>query len=197
MILLYVNAAVTNTGEPASVQGFWPAWIVNPQQYQFLNSANLWMGILGFIITVAGFWVALRRLSAVKTAADAATNAVNSFKLRLTHYDAANDASEARYALTATSRHLELSSWRDVSEGLTDVRSAMLRTTKTLETKDTKLAGEVRRLLLGMAKVISLIDEGLADPSKLPTAVSTKQMIRSATDTVFKIQQALQELPDV
>jgi hypothetical protein len=175
------------------VQGAW-LWLIDPKNAQTLTAWGFVIGVAGFAITLAGFALAYWRLSKLETASGAATTAVQNFKLRVTQYDAANDAAEARYAILSARRHLDNDAWRDVVESYEDARRAMLRIGPGALGDDPAILEEIRKMNVHIDKLCTIIDRATNDPQKAyPDKTTTLKSIRKHQDTIYRVNQVLQQ----
>jgi hypothetical protein len=169
-------------------------WLTDPKNNQTVAGLSFILGAAGFAITLAGFALAYWRIRRLETAADAAAAAVRDFKLRIVQYDAANDASEARYALLSARRHLNNDGWRDVAESFEDGRRAILRMMPSFATIDPELHKDVEKFTSHASKVCLIIDKGLNDPSKpFPDKAGLNSSLRKHLDTIQRVQSILQQ----
>lgn len=169
-------------------------WLVAPANALTVSAIGLILGAVGFAITLGGFFLALRRIHKLETAAEAAQAAVEGFKLRVIQYDAANDAAEARYALQSTKRHLNNDGWRDVSDTYEDARRALARLLPSIIAQSDKLGSEVELVIIQIDKHCSNVERAVNDPSKkMPDKATLHGSLRRQLDVVHRVQQYLEQ----
>lgn len=169
-------------------------WLVDPNNDAVISAIGFILGVIGFAITLGGLAVALRRLRKLETAAVAAQSAVENFRLRIVHYDAATDASEAHYALQTTRRHLNNDGWREAAESYEDARSAMMRVQPYLAQAERQLVEEVDKMIAQLNKHCTTIERGVGDPlRKMPDKASLSSSLRRHLDIVQRVQRHLEQ----
>lgn len=98
-------------------------WLTSTTGSTVLALNGLIIGLLGFSLTVWGLRLtflqareAKRSADNATTSADAAREALNTFKFKLDRYSAYRDISEAEFAMESCKGHLEAPNWRYASE---------------------------------------------------------------------------------
>lgn len=170
-----------------------PDWIADPTSVPFWKAADFWFGAIGFVITIIGFRVGLKRLRAVEAASSAATAAVLAFKFKVRAYDAAKDAAEAQYALQSALRHLDGPAWLHVQTSLDDATSAMKRVSPQLQQPPPRMSARLKQFHSDIDKIIISIDQGIRDPERLPDIADVGRLIRSYREYVSEIQQIMDQ----
>lgn len=169
-------------------------WLTDSSNTLTVAAIGFIISVVGFAITLAGFAVAIRKLRKLQTATEAAKTAAEGVKLRVIQYDAANDATEARYALQSTRRHLDNDGWRDVADSYEDARLAMVRLLPILLQESEALGDEVRRMIGQIDKHCTVVERGVNDPGRqLPDKASLRSSLRRHLGVMHRVQQVLEQ----
>jgi len=169
-------------------------WLIDPKNNAVITAFALVLGVAGLAVTLAGFGIGWLKLRRIESATNAAKNAVESFKLRLSQYDAVNDATEARYALASIRRHISNGGWKDVAETYDQVRVSTMRLISALKESDLQMLDDLTIMHEQISKFCGTVDVSLDDTSrKFPDKPKTYKMIRDHEDKLEVIKHKLQE----
>jgi hypothetical protein len=170
-------------------------WITNPTNDVLLEPLGYWLGVLGFVITLGGFWIGYVKLKKIQAAADAAKMAVDSFKIKLVHYEALNDATEAGTSVRSIQRHVRNDGWKDAGETYEIVRSAIGRICTVLDPElDLVILSDVVTMNQQISALCSTIETSIYGATKpFPDKPKTLKMIRAHSDLLIKLERILRE----
>ncbi len=168
-------------------------WLLNPGNATNVAAISFIVGGVGTLLTLIGLFFTFIQARRAASAASLVRTAVNDFRFRLSHHDAARDASEALYALDVTRRHLNNDAWRDAVDSYEDARRAILRIIMSLPTLDANIILDLHRTASQMRLFCNKVDAALGQKSEYPDVAKSKAVIRKNYDSVAAVQRLINE----
>ena len=150
-------------------------WLFDPANAVQVSAWGLLLGVLGTILTVAGFALTGWQLWKTADATRAAAQAVANIKSRVATYDAVFEISRATSALKETDRHLKKRSWPDAVESYASFRHAVVRLIELPSSLGDEQREELRKMLRSATSSADRLERsvvGSSDPGGVVRAIS-------------------------
>lgn len=158
-------------------------WLAFPRNAALLNGIGLVLGVVGFVFTLLGLYLALRQLKAIKSETEATRAAIQSVQLKVASFDAAQECQIARNLITSIRNHLQAQSWTDVLQSYEELIQSFLR----LSHSNAATADADRQLLIKMTRDMAGMCEG----------IRKKQLIEGQKAILRGQDQALRDFTDI
>lgn len=175
-------------------------WLFDSANSGVIGGVSLLVTILGFGLTAWALRLtyvqakdAKRSADSAQTAADAAAQAVDTFRFRLEKYAASHDLAHAVSSIDSARRHLMNDAWRDVGDSYENARQALLR----VRVSDVaRLKGSEETINLILAHMVSFgnrIDTALSGKGVYPDKRKILPKIREYHDFLLTIQKSIEK----
>lgn len=171
----------------------WLVWPFHPANDPVVAGWGFWFGIIGLGLTIGGFaltWIQLARAHSVATAI---RNEATRIQTSLKRYDAAHEASRARYALEVARRHFRNGHWVDGGESYEEFRRSLLALKMNLPTLPSDVVASIDESVVYVSKLCERIDR---DAHKGTTTISlpkTVSVIRRHDEMISGLINSLEK----
>ena len=149
------------------------------------------MTVVGVIVSVGGFGIALRQLQKTKRAAEAASSAVESFRVRLAQIDTVGELRSAEAMAGETIRHIETSAWPYAMDGYRRLRSSLVRVTAESLMQEQDLT-TLRNAIPDVASTISSLQAWRTHPPNYRRVKLMTQQLEKCIDAITSAVVRLQ-----
>lgn len=157
----------------------WAAWSASAPGRFAIEAGGLAITILGFVIALWGLKLTYEKAQKAATAAHAAENAVNAFKLRIDQYSVYRDLGEATLAIETTRKHLmKPTSWADACDSYEIALRAAVRVQQSEMTFDEGLADDFDKMVVHMQRFCDRVDAAEAGKAQYPDEAKVLSAIR-------------------
>ncbi|MXO86628.1 hypothetical protein GRI38_11390 [Altererythrobacter aurantiacus] len=172
--------------------------LLAPANQSYISLASLILTLLGLLAAFYGIRQTYLQAVAAKENSKAATDAVDTFRLQLTLYDASRDLAEANYALETTKKHIYAQSWRYANDAYEDARIAFIRIHRGLPRISDELAEELKNSIKQMESFCDKVDAALINKGTYPQQNKAIAVIRKNYNLIADLQnQIANEAKDV
>jgi hypothetical protein len=152
-----------------------------------------WATIGGLIVGVFGFWKTLQQIKLVKSATEAAEDAISNLKFKVARYDASRDLSQASYAVETAKRCLDNESWRDASDAYEDARKALVRVQLASGLICDSHKEILKEICTHMVSFSYDVDAAIFGKGEYPDKIKIKHIIRQNYENILIIQNSISE----
>lgn len=158
-----------------------------------MQGLGFWFNVVGLLITLVGFGLTWRQLKKTTSAAEAAKREANRIEVTLKRYDAAQEISQAHYALRTAKRHFSNRAWSDGGESYEDVRRSLLSLKANIEILDLDTSKSIDRIASYISKFCERIDRGDFDTASVDDFAKAKSTLRDHEQFLMEIGIKLQK----
>ncbi|WP_340644126.1 hypothetical protein [Phenylobacterium sp.] len=123
-----------------------------------MDFIGLCVRVVGTVVTIVGFVIAVQQLRKTRSAAEAGNKAISELKAKLTTYSAVSEIARAMAALKETDRHLKHGGWADAVDSYTEVRQAMNRLAELPSSIDEPKREQLRDAIEQVAELCKKLD---------------------------------------
>lgn len=131
-----------------------------PENSSIVGAWGLIATLVGLLATLVGFWITLVQLNRTKTAAQAASDAVGEYQVRLGRSDAALEAARIIAMLEKTLAHLKADGWGDAATSLWEAQKMLNRSISQLDLneEDVRFTEKNIREFLQYIRALEVVD---------------------------------------
>lgn len=176
----------------ASTHTDWLGWPYQSASALDVQGLGFWLNVAGLMLTIAGFVVTFVQLRKTMSAAEAAQAEAKRIEGSLKRYDAAQDVSQAQYALRTARKHFGNKAWDDGAESYEDVRRALLSLKLNVSGIDPETVKQIEKAALYIAKLCERVDRGELSASVPAEVAKAKSLIRQHEQLVTEIGAKVQ-----
>lgn len=102
------------------------SWSFEADNAALVGGLGFWIGFIGLVLSVGGFWITIYQVRKTRSAADAAKAEAARIEASFNRYSVINDAARASAALSTARDFLRIGLWEQVSNYYEIVRGGLL-----------------------------------------------------------------------
>lgn len=163
------------------------AWLIIPENAALISWVAFVVGGISVLLTLAGLWIAIKQLGAIKTEAEAQKLAIEAVQLKVASFDTAQECQIARSLIGDIQGKLRERDWPEVLLSYESLIQSFLR----LSHSNSSLPLEDRALLVKMTKDMANMCEGIRKKSLEPghhlVLRGQDQALRDFSDIMTKV----------
>lgn len=163
--------------------------IFDPTNSAAVGAWGLILGIIGIVLTLAGFGISIVQIRSAKSAAESAKEAVTQVQVRVSRYDAAVDLAEAKSSLQNARHYANLDAWPQFVSSYEIVSEALGRVGLQATVTEVKVADNIKKSRARIAKVCNGIEKYLEGAGPLPLKSALNKAIRVEMGLVQEAEQ--------
>ena len=164
------------------------AWPFQHENADLVVGWSFWISAAGLIGLILTFYQLVRTRSLAQAAKDESQKLQAAMKI----YDAAQEASRAKYALATARRHLKNKSWLDASESYEDFRSSMI-SIRNNSRLSPELSRQIEEASTYILKLCLKIDQDNSSGSVSVDYAKTSDMMRQHADLILFISSSVED----
>lgn len=158
-----------------------------PQHAALFNLIGIVVGGLGLLLTVAGLFVALRQLSAIKTETEATTVAVESMQFKVASLDVVKECQSAISRISDIRAALKKSEWDAILSSYEALIDAFLKLAHSSYVVSDTDKNSMIKMTEDMAKMCEGIRRNIRQPQSARSLRGQDQALRNFSDIMTRI----------
>jgi len=167
-------------------------WAFSTQNAAAVSGWAFWIGVLGLLISLLGFWATLTQLKKAKSEIKIANDEAERIRLSLNKYDAAQEASKASYALQTARKYFGYGAWINGSESYEDFRKSLLTLKINAELSAELDTKKIDDAIFYISKLCEKIDRDHQKGISTVDYVKAKSVMRDHDQLITEITVAIQ-----
>lgn len=162
-------------------------WLIVPRNAALLNLIGFVVGGVGLAATIAGLFIALRQLSAIKTETEATTAAVEAMQFKVASLDVVKECQSATARITEIRSALKLADWESILTSYEELISIFLRLAHSFGIVTAADRDAMIKMTEDMAKICEGVRCTSSDPSSARSLRGQDQALRNFSDIMTRI----------
>lgn len=168
-------------------------WSFNASNGVAVTGWSFWVGILGLLLTLVGFWFTFRQIAKTKGAAEAVRLEVGRIQLSMQRYDIGQEVSRADYALSVARKHFSNRAWEDGANSYYDVRRSLILIKSNVKDFDVEIIKSVEKATIYIDRLCERVDRGELNNADVDDVAKLRSVMRQHDQLIGDMRNHIQK----